>query len=360
MNNTGSLNSTYRCIFDEDFKYVLLPVSYGIVFCIGLILNILALYIFLFRIKPWNASTTYMFNLAISDMMYVISLPLLVYYYSQGDDWPFGVALCKIVKFLFYTNMYCSIFFLLCISIHRFIGICFPMKSLGWLKVRNARIICVVVWIFIGAFQSPILYFVTTSTNGASTICHDTSSQALFDDFVVYSSVSLALLFCVPFVIIIICYALMTRALMQPSAASSDTSNSKKKSIKMIIIVLTVFITCFLPFHVNRTLYYYFRKMDLSCDVLNAINMAYKVTRPLACANSCLDPILYFLAGQTVRRNIIPRNGLTKVKNKFSAYVRDTNWSSGTNSNGPENNLTPGPADNSSSPSPSPTVITKM
>ncbi|XP_075054634.1 P2Y purinoceptor 2-like [Mixophyes fleayi] len=352
MNNTGNAeNSTYRCKFDEDFKYVLLPVSYGIVFCVGIILNVLALYIFLFRLRPWNASTTYMFNLAISDMMYVISLPLLVYYYSQGDNWPFGAALCKIVKFLFYTNMYCSIFFLLCISIHRFLGICYPMKSLGWLKVRNARIISVGVWVVVSIFQSPILYFVTTSSSGDNTICHDTSSVDLFDNFVIYSSVSLSLLFCVPFITIIICYVLMTRTLLRPSAASSQTSNSKRKSIKMIIIVLLVFIICFLPFHVTRTLYYYFRKLDLDCDILNAINMAYKVTRPLASANSCLDPILYFLAGQTIRRNIISRSEITKVKNKISTYVQDNNSSLVTNGNATEN---------LSAPSPSPTVMTSM
>ncbi|XP_068122698.1 P2Y purinoceptor 2-like [Hyperolius riggenbachi] len=363
MNSSEDGNSTYKCVFDEDFKYVLLPVSYGIVFCVGLILNILALYIFLFRIKPWNASTTYMFNLAISDMMYVISLPLLIYYYSQGDDWPFGVALCKIVKFLFYTNMYCSIFFLLCISIHRFLGICFPIKSMGWLKVRNARIISVVVWLVIVAFQSPILYFVTTSEKGDNTICHDTSSADLFDDFVVYSTVNLSLLFCVPFVTIIICYCLMIRTLMQPSASSSDRSNTKKKSIKMIIIVLLVFVICFLPFHVNRTLYYYFRKLDLECDVLNAINMAYKVTRPLASSNSCLDPILYFLAGQSVRRNIISLNGLTKVKKKFTTYLRTENNSSNVSSaNAAENIIAPSPmpTDSSAAPSPSPSVNTRM
>ncbi|KAM9319787.1 P2Y purinoceptor 2-like [Gastrophryne carolinensis] len=362
MNNTINSNSTYRCKFDEDFKYVLLPVSYGIVFCVGLILNILALYIFLFRIKPWNASTTYMFNLAISDMLYVISLPLLIYYYSKGDDWPFGMALCKIVKFLFYTNMYCSIFFLLCISIHRFLGICYPMKSMGWLKVRNARIICVVVWVVIISFQSPILYFVTTSSNGDNTICHDTSRVDLFDDFVTYSSVNLVLLFCIPFVTIIICYSLMTRTLMQPSAASSDTSNSKKKSIKMIIIVLTVFIICFLPFHINRTLYYYFRKLDLECHVLNAINMAYKVTRPLASANSCLDPILYFLAGQTIRRNFIPRNGISKMKTTLSPYVRESNWSSVSNCYATESNYSPNSnhMDKFSVPGSSLTVATRM
>ncbi|XP_073517394.1 P2Y purinoceptor 2 [Phyllobates terribilis] len=349
MNNSD--NSTYRCKFDEDFKYVLLPVSYGIVFCVGLVLNVSALYIFLFRIKPWNASTTYMFNLAISDMMYVISLPLLVYYYSQGDHWPFGVALCKIVKFLFYTNLYCSIFFLLCISVHRFLGICYPMKSMGWLKVRNARIISVIVWVVVASFQSPILYFVTTSVNGENIICHDTSSADLFDTFVVYSSVNLALLFCVPFVVILVCYVLMARTLLRPSAATSQTSKSKRKSIKMIIIVLFVFIICFLPFHVNRTLYYYFRKMDLECYILNAINLAYKVTRPLASANSCFDPILYFLAGQNIRRNLISRSGITKVKNKFSSYVQENNWSSVANGN---------VGDNTANPSPSSTIITRM
>ncbi|XP_063807288.1 P2Y purinoceptor 2 [Pseudophryne corroboree] len=350
MNNTGSSgNSTYKCIFDEDFKYVLLPVSYGIVFCVGIILNVLSLYIFLFRVKPWNASTTYMFNLAISDMMYVISLPLLVYYYSKGDDWPFGEALCKIVKFLFYTNMYCSILFLLCISIHRFLGICYPMKSLGWLKVRNARIVSVIVWIVVIAFQSPILYFVTISANGDTTICHDTSSVDLFDNFVIYSTVNLVLLFCVPFVTIIICYVLMTRALLQPAAASSDTTNSKRKSIKMIIIVMSVFIICFLPFHVNRTLYYYFRKLDLDCSVLNAINVAYKAMRPLACANSCLDPILYFLAGQSVRRNIISRNGITKLKSKFASYHNNSSLVTNVNA-----------TDSSPAPCPSPATSTKV
>lgn len=67
-------------------------------------------------------------------------------------------------------------------------------------------------------------------------------------------------------------------------------------------MVLAVFALCFLPFHVTRTLYYSFRSLDLSCHTLNAINMAYKITRPLASANSCLDPVLYFLAGQRLVR----------------------------------------------------------
>ncbi|XP_020669405.3 P2Y purinoceptor 2 isoform X1 [Pogona vitticeps] len=297
----------YKCQFHEDFKYILLPVSYSIVFVVGLCLNLLALYIFIFRIKTWNASTTYMFHLAVSDTLYVVSLPFLVYYYAMEDNWPFSVGLCKIVRFLFYTNLYCSILFLLCISGHRFMGVCLPLKSLEWGQVRYARWVSAIVWVVVVICQSPVLYFVTTSQRCEKITCHDTSAKDLFGQFIIYSSVMLVLLFCIPFSLIIVCYCLMARKLLQPTRGTTRMSSSKKKSIKMIIIVLVVFIVCFLPFHVTRTLYYSFRNWDLSCPILNAINLAYKVTRPLASTNSCLDPILYFLAGQKIVKFACPQ-----------------------------------------------------
>ncbi|XP_053312121.1 P2Y purinoceptor 2-like [Spea bombifrons] len=288
-------NITYRCVFNEEFKYILLPVCYGIVFCVGFVLNVLALYIFIFRIRPWKTVNVFMFNLALSDLLYVLSLPLLVHYYSKANDWPFSEVLCKLVRFLFYTSLYCSIFFLLCISICRFLAICYPIRFLTWGHIRYAKVVSAAIWVVVIIMQSPICYFVTTSQFEDTTICHDTSSTDLFDQFVVFSTVNLALLFCVPFTVILVCYSYMVYILTKRSSNIAQVAASKKKSIKMIVIVFLVFATCFLPFHVTRTLYYYFRKMDLDCHVLDAINVAYKVTRPLASMNSCIDPVLYFL-----------------------------------------------------------------
>lgn len=98
-------------------------------------------------------------------------------------------------------------------------------------------------------------------------ICYDTTSPEHFEKFLVYSSLVSIVLFAVPFVVVMVCYGLMVHTLLERSwAPEGDRGNvtaqrSKQKSVKMIIIVLAAFMLCFLPFHITRSLYYYFRHL---------------------------------------------------------------------------------------------------
>lgn len=299
--------SNYSCRFNEEFKYILLPVSYGLVFVFGFILNAMALWMFL-RMRPWNPSTVYMFHLALSDFLYVLSLPTLIYYYANRSHWPFGLAACKIVRFLFYANLYCSILLLTCISVHRYLGICHPIKALTLVKSRHAHLVCGMVWVVVTLCLLPKLIFVTTSRRDNDTLCHDTTSQVSFEQYVDYNSVVMVLLFGIPFLIIVVCYCLMARTLCRPRkglSLSQTGSASRQKSIRLIIVVLVVFAVSFVPFHITRTLYYTARVLNLDCATLNVVNFTYKITRPLASVNSCIDPILYFLAGDHYRSKLM-------------------------------------------------------
>ncbi|XP_019391782.1 PREDICTED: P2Y purinoceptor 4 [Crocodylus porosus] len=328
-----------KCVFNEEFKFILLPVSYGIVCVVGLLLNSWALWMFIFKMRPWNTTTIYMCNLAISDTLYVLSLPTLVYYYADRNNWPFGEALCKIVRFLFYANLYCSILFLTCISLHRYVGICHPIRSLKWVKTKYANWVCVGVWFVVTICLIPNLVFVTISTRGNSTLCHDTTKPEEFDHYVHYSSSVMVLLFGFPFLVIVVCYCLMAKKLCKTnfSYVNKTLPSYRKRSIKMIIIVLSVFALCFVPFHITRTLYYTSRLFQANCKTLNIVNFTYKITRPLASINSCIDPILYFMTGDKYRGRLRralakrPKPNLPSVLNLVAKYKENGSSSTTTN-----------------------------
>ncbi|KAG9478021.1 hypothetical protein GDO78_013157, partial [Eleutherodactylus coqui] len=301
------------CVFNEEFKYFLLPASYSVVLILGLPLNLTAIWIFFAQMRPWSPTTVYMFNLGLSDTLYLLSLPTLIHYYANRNNWPFGEPLCKIVRFLFYTNLYCSILFLTCISVHRYMGVCHPLFTLQRMKARYAHMLCAGVWLSVSACLVPNLIFVTISPRGNDTLCHDTTQPEEFENYVEYSTAVMSLLFGVPCLVIAVCYGLMARELMKPIESGSRRTlpSYKKRSIKTIAVVLTVFVICFLPFHITRTMYYYFRLLDADCQLLNVINLVYKITRPLASANSCFDPVLYFLASDNYQRRLAA--ALTKL-----------------------------------------------
>ncbi|XP_036379699.1 P2Y purinoceptor 4-like [Megalops cyprinoides] len=304
----GAGDSNESCRFDEEFKYILLPVSYTLVCVLGLVLNSMALWMFVSKMRPWKSSTVFMFHLAVSDTLYVLSLPTLIYYYANRSHWPFGVVLCKLVRFLFYANLYSSILFLTCISVHRYLGICHPIRSLSVVKPCHAQLVCGLVWATVTICLVPNLVFVTTSQRDSDTLCHDTTRPEDFEQYVNYGSAVMTLLFGIPFLIIVVCYCLMARALCRPTRGLSPgwhQATSRRKSITLIAMVLLVFAMCFVPFHVTRTLYYAYRVLDADCAVLNTVNFTYKITRPLASVNSCIDPVLYFLAGDHYRSKLI-------------------------------------------------------
>ncbi|XP_061566297.1 P2Y purinoceptor 3 [Cololabis saira] len=180
---------TSSCSIDESYKYIFLPICYSFTFIFSISLNSVVLYRSFRHTKRWNASLIYMVNLASTDFMYGLSLPFLVASYIMQDRWIFGDFMCRLVRFLFYFNLYCSIFFLTCISVHRYLGICHPMKVITLETKKAVKCTCVLVWIIVFALTCPIFRFaqtgsltrlagigsnVSTSTENPD---HDTSSE---------------------------------------------------------------------------------------------------------------------------------------------------------------------------------------
>ncbi|KAK5858139.1 hypothetical protein PBY51_002304 [Eleginops maclovinus] len=336
------------CSIDESYKYVFLPVCYSLTFVFSLSLNSVVL----LRScgggggRRWNTSLIYMVNLATTDLMYGLSLPFLVASYVLRDRWVFGDFMCRLVRFLFYFNLYCSIFFLTCISVHRYLGICHPMRTITLESKRVVKATCALVWVVVFILTCPIFRFAQTGyvrrggggsredwnmtgdppgDEGGYTNCWDDAIDKEFADYVPYGIVLHLLGFFLPFVIIAWCYSQVVRTIFQTlrsppgsmqggeddgategerertsvSISGSQYSHyirRRRKSIKTIITITLLFALCFLPFHLTRTLFLLLRRRG-GCTLMKTVSICYKVTRPLASCNAWLNALLYFLTG---------------------------------------------------------------
>ncbi|NXC15892.1 CLTR2 protein, partial [Corythaeola cristata] len=291
-------NSSFNCTID-GFKQVIYPITYLSVFFLGVVGNGLSIYVFLQPSQRKTSVNIYMQNLAVSDLMFVSTLPFRATYFLLGSRWIFGDIVCRIMTYTLYVNMYCSIYFLTMLSVVRFTAIVYPFKHWKVTNMKYAKIICTAIWVFVLAASSPLFSKeIAGYSNPVKCLdLHPSSTHRLR----MMNSFVLVVGFILPFCTIIVCYIFAIKALLRSRTPQPKKAICHKKALSTIIITLILFLLCFLPYHVLRTVHL----MDSSCSQANLpLHKTLVVTLCLAAMNSCLDPILYYVAAENFKARI--------------------------------------------------------
>ncbi|XP_036410813.1 lysophosphatidic acid receptor 6-like [Megalops cyprinoides] len=146
-NNSCSVNLTITSTY--AFATV-----YSMVLLVGLPLNGLSLWILLKRHGLRTSNTVFMANLALSDLLLALSVPLRIYYYAAAS-WPFGATVCTVATSLFRLNFFSSSVFITYISVDRMLAVAFPLRSHRLRTAKFAAISCVAAWLFLIALNVP-------------------------------------------------------------------------------------------------------------------------------------------------------------------------------------------------------------
>lgn len=121
--NFSGVSNVTSCPMDEKLLSTVLTTFYSVIFIVGLVGNIIALYVFLGIHRKRNSIQIYLLNVAVADLLLIFCLPFRIMYHINQNRWTLGVILCKVVGTLFYMNMYISIILLGFISLDRYIKI---------------------------------------------------------------------------------------------------------------------------------------------------------------------------------------------------------------------------------------------
>ncbi|KAM6965922.1 P2Y purinoceptor 11 [Tautogolabrus adspersus] len=286
----------------ERFQIALLPSVYSIEFIVALAGNLFALWLLVVRErKNWHTGVVLSCNLAISDLLYVLTLPLLIVYYSLGKHWPFGDSVCKIERFLFTCNLYVSIFFIMAISVNRCVALMCPFFTRSHVRPKHAKAVSAVIWILVAVISCPVLKFasVCPSKYDNSTLCVSFCDKTEGNENPHFTyRIFLAVFGCiVPFLVTFTSYCVVIWVVWKNV---SITTLEKRKVALLVTSVLVLYAVSFVPYHVfqNYHLYLKIKNPDNSdCWVYNM----YQVSKGLATLNMCIHPILYMALFDSIR-----------------------------------------------------------
>ncbi|XP_054062658.1 succinate receptor 1 isoform X2 [Rissa tridactyla] len=287
-------------------KYYL-STMYSLVFIFGFIGNAVAVFGYIFCLKNWKSGNVYLFNLSLSDLLFLCTLPILVNSYSR-DQWAKESILCHSNRFLLHANLYSSILFLTVISVDRYMLIKYPFREHFLQKRKTAIIISVAIWFGVILELLPLMYFLEPITPDNNYKCLDYASSGDPAENLIYSMFLTVFGFLIPLVIMCCFYVKMVLFLKNRNEQVSSLL-TLEKPLTLVILTVVIFSLLFTPYHVMRNVRLASRIPSLNVSVCTQgiINIIYIITRPIAFLNSAINPVFYFLMGDHFREMLVAK-----------------------------------------------------
>lgn len=111
-------------------------------------------------LNPQMRSTTniLIINLAIADLLFVVSCVPFTAIDYVANQWPLGNAWCKIIQYLIIVTALASIYTLVLMSLDRFLAVVYPISSRSLRNERNALKAITILWFIILSTATPVIF----------------------------------------------------------------------------------------------------------------------------------------------------------------------------------------------------------
>ncbi|XP_029983174.1 B2 bradykinin receptor-like [Sphaeramia orbicularis] len=270
---------------------------------LGIVLNILVLLVFWLHKNPCTVPEIYLSNLAAADLLLMCFMPFWAVTIVNKYNWVFGPHMCRLVNLCIVMNANCSIYFLVLVSIDRFLALVHPLSHARMRSRKCAKFGCLLVWCFGLILSIPTLVCRKVKHKKSNiTQCILGCSTTMF-----YTNEGILTVVCfiIPVMIISYCTVRIIRSLNKRPIESLGTQRKEYKSTILVLVVLVAFLICWVPFHLTRIIDVFLRAEIIpghdSCDIVNTFEMFMQIFSYIAFLTASSTPILYVIVGKTFR-----------------------------------------------------------
>ncbi|XP_032882350.1 B2 bradykinin receptor-like [Amblyraja radiata] len=293
--------------------YTFLP-AYIMVVCVsGLLGNIFVLLVLCLHKNRCTVPEIYLVNLAGADLLLLTCLPFWALNIAQRFAWPFGELLCRCVNLAIYMNLWSSIYFLVMVSVDRYLALVKVLNP-GRIRTRScAKINCCLIWVFSLVMSSPAFMFrrvvhVPQLNISACLLKYPDPNWQRNSEIVLLVAV-----FLIPVLALTFFTTRILGALRNDRMQVFKQVRKESRAATLILVVLLAFLICWVPFQVLRVLnLFYEAEIPRGCGWANALANGNMMATFLGCTNSCINPVLYVMVGRQFRN---------KARELYSQFV---------------------------------------
>ncbi|KAL4008697.1 hypothetical protein ACER0C_002549 [Sarotherodon galilaeus] len=313
-NVTSSSNQTCDAVNTSAYPFFMLV--YTLVFLVGLILNgfIMKFHFCGAQQRTSSSLKIYLKNLTAADFLLCLSLPLRIIHYASSSV-IIRQLYCSFGACAIFLNMYASIIFMGYIAANRYLKIVRPLGTHILQTVKTSYIISIITWVFllVPTVTYTILFFITQTPVTSNPSCCDpffSESVRLF--FTIIHTLS-PIIFLLVSICMVFFYYSTSRRVLQAQQRQLASSGSEKlvKSRRNMLVLVSIFCVCFVPYHLVR-LPYSLLQSDFS--VVSVLNYIMEVTTMVAVFNVCLDPVVYFFLCKSFRAKMRKVSIMTNIQ----------------------------------------------
>ncbi|NWV73436.1 GPR35 protein, partial [Dasyornis broadbenti] len=288
----------------ERFSLVQLCV-YIPVFVFGIVLNVLALWVFCCKLGNWTETRVYMVNLAAADCLLLFTLPfktLSQFHQLKADGW------CLVLEGGYFINRLMSIGIITTIAADRYLAIKYPLRAKALRSLLKAAFASGFLWIVIICAVSLIK---SLEDRRQDDLCFEKPSVT--PSVITLGAVILG--FFIPLIILSYCSIRTIAELTRKKNASCHNANLTRKAVYIVAANMAVFIICFLPLYLGHLLRFIMDSISSDCSAIQSINNFVHFASILANTNCCLDALCYYFVNKEFKE---ASSKLAKTKSQAS------------------------------------------
>ncbi|XP_076591350.1 succinate receptor 1-like [Chaetodon auriga] len=277
--------------------------TYGIEFCIGFPGNLLVVLGYIFCLPVWQSCNIYLFNLAVSDLIFLCTLPRLSYLYAnyQSETLPYA---CIINRYILHVNLYSSILFMVWLSMDRFLLIKHPTRNHYLLRPRAALIVTGLSWLAVNVEVAPMIVLMIQDLQSTNwTRCSDFASLKGDVNTFGYSLGLTVTGYILPMLGLCGFSLKIAHLLRAQERVLQRRTISFKRPLRVVASAAALFLILYTPYHVLRNVRIASLQAWAKLQVCSRmyIEALYILSRPVAFLHSVMNPVFYFLMGDKFR-----------------------------------------------------------